>query len=168
MRRQNIIIETVSKNADGIFLPEQWVQVPGYENTYSVSNLGRVHSIRQRICLKPGINSEGYMNVVFCVGGKPKTFRLHRIVAEAFFGRCPLGMEINHKDGDKLNNRLSNLEFVTPKENTAHSFRLGKRRGLIDRESVNELKSKNLTFKHIGILLGVNERTARRRYHDVV
>ena len=54
-----------------------------------------------------------------------KRVSIHRLVYETFVGKIPKGMQINHKDGNKNNNHISNLEVVTPKENTAHAWRLG-------------------------------------------
>jgi hypothetical protein len=57
--------------------------------------------------------------------GKYSTFSLHRLVAEAFIGPRPAGMEVNHKDGNKGNNQADNLEYVTKSENVRHAMRLG-------------------------------------------
>lgn len=54
-----------------------------------------------------------------------KTYLIHQLVAEAFIGRCPSGKDVNHKDGNKRNNRIENLEYVTPSENTIHAFKTG-------------------------------------------
>lgn len=114
-------------------LSEEWRPVPrGYSDTYDVSNLGRVRrkngSLRKSciartgyyvICLvKPGPRQEGKWPA-------RDTQFIHRLVAEAFLGPCPEGHQVNHKDGDKLNNHLDNLEYVTPRENTHHAWRLG-------------------------------------------
>lgn len=69
--------------------------------------------------------SRGYLTVMFRVGEKKVNFTVHRLVAAAFIGPRPNGMHINHIDGVKANNAAANLQYVTPSENTRHSFRLG-------------------------------------------
>ena len=54
-------------------------------------------------------------------GGKGKYVRIHRLVCAAFLGKCPEGREVNHKNGVKSDNRIENLEYVTPKENIQHA-----------------------------------------------
>jgi len=56
---------------------------------------------------------------------KGKRIKTHRLVAEAFLGGCPAGMEVNHIDGDKNNNHVANLEYVTHRDNVIHAFNLG-------------------------------------------
>ncbi len=75
--------------------------------------------------LKPALEPHGYLFVQLRVSQEGKMIskmsRLHRLVAEAIYGPCPEGSEVNHIDGDKLNNRPENLEYVTHSENMEHA-----------------------------------------------
>lgn len=99
---------------------EEWRPVVGYEGWYSVSNLGRVRRDGGKI-LKVG-NRGGYTYFVASKEAKTKHLTVHIAVASAFIGERRAGMQINHKNGIKNDNRPSNLEWVTPKENIAHSI----------------------------------------------
>lgn len=99
---------------------EIWKDIKGYEGLYQVSNLGRVR--RQSKLLHLNTNTYGYKHVTLSKGNAQKTALVHRLVASAFIEN-PLGLpQINHKDGDKSNNAVSNLEWVTPKENNCHAI----------------------------------------------
>jgi hypothetical protein len=67
----------------------------------------------------------GYLLVNLYRDGKPKNFLVHRLVAAAFLGTIPPNWQVNHKDGDKSNNDVRNLEIVTAEENRAHALRHG-------------------------------------------
>lgn len=104
---------------------EQWKTVKGYEGLYEVSNLGNVKSLnyrhtgRERI-LKPGKVGGGYLQVQLCKNGKRKMLLVHRLVAAAFIPN-PEGLpEINHKDENKTNNCVENLEFCDAKYNNSY------------------------------------------------
>lgn len=106
---------------------ETWQPVPGYEGIYSASNLGAIRrDVRSKgyaagRILKPSPNGTGYFKVVLCKPGtKNRQLLVHRVVLSAFVGPCPKGMEANHKNGIKTDNRVSNLEYVTPSENQRH------------------------------------------------
>lgn len=94
---------------------EIWKPVLDYEDLYEASNLGRVKSIKHGV-LKP-IDSNGYRRVRLCKNGNKKLFRVHRVVWEAFNGKIEPGLQVNHKDEDKSNNNITNLEVLTAKEN---------------------------------------------------
>ena len=93
---------------------EIWKPVLGFEGRYEVSNLGNVKSLTRNKLLKPRSNQK-YLFVALGKSHKPKY--IHRAVWEAFNGPIPEGLQINHNDENKLNNSLSNLSLVTPREN---------------------------------------------------
>ena len=102
---------------------EEWRDIEGYEGLYMVSSLGRVKSIgydKERI-LKPGKIGYGYLQVCLFKDGKRKRYLVHRLVANAFIPNTENLPEVNHKDEDKTNNRVSNLEWMTSKDNTRYS-----------------------------------------------
>lgn len=106
---------------------EQWRDVVGFESIYEVSNHGLVRRIAPGPRTEPGLvlkpfMHRGYARVTLCKGGVDYCRQVHRLVAAAFIGPCPVGYQVNHKSGDPSDNRLSNLEYVTPKQNTQHSI----------------------------------------------
>lgn len=110
---------------------EFWRPVVGYEKVYAISNYGRVMRIAEGIntykgrILKSKKHTGGYYVVGFPMPSRhPKQFKVHKLVANAFLGESN-GLEVNHIDGDKSNNHLENLEYVTSSENQKHAFRMG-------------------------------------------
>jgi len=107
-------------------LMEIWKDVIGYVGLYKVSNMGRVKSFcrdKNGRILKPGKTSRGYLTVRLYLDGKGKTMAVHRLVAERFLGPAPSPKhEVNHKNGDKTDNRAENLEWVTHSENNKHAY----------------------------------------------
>jgi hypothetical protein len=103
---------------------EVWAQVRGYEGVYEVSSLGAVRRCDRYHAsprtLKPA-SKRGYLQVCLSMGGVMRTFTVHRLVCEAFIGPRPVGMDINHKNGDKADNSAPNLEYVTHAENMTHA-----------------------------------------------
>lgn len=89
---------------------------------YYVSNLGNVKSIdkrnRSEYLLKPKDNGHGYGHFEIKKNGKAKSYKIHRLVVEAFISPIPDKMTVDHLDGNKMNNYVSNLEIVTRAENT--------------------------------------------------
>jgi len=101
---------------------EVWKDISGYEGFYQVSNLGRV---RRLTVLKTSHKYDKYLKVDLSKESKVKTFRIHKLVANAFLNKINNDLVVNHKDGNKRNNRLDNLEYVTQSENVKHSLRNG-------------------------------------------
>lgn len=107
---------------------EIWRLVPSLNNKYEVSNLGRFRNATTKKILKQFENIHGYM----VLQARPEMYkvvnvRIHRVVAEVFLGPCPDGYVVNHKDGNKKNNHVDNLEYVTPSENNQHALDTGLR-----------------------------------------
>ena len=109
---------------------EIWKPVKGYAGLYEVSNLGRLRSLPRK-GTKGGIisatysNTKHYAHVPLTKNAKGRTVSLHRIVAEAFIPNPENKPQVNHKDGNKRNNAVDNLEWATPEENMQHAFRTG-------------------------------------------
>jgi hypothetical protein len=102
---------------------ERWRPVRGYESLYAVSDLGNVrrsdfYNNSKDAPLRPSVVAH-YHRVTLSKNGKRRNFLVHRLVCEAFLG-IPEGLCVNHKNGNRLDNTLANLEAVTHKENERH------------------------------------------------
>ena len=100
---------------------EKIKDVKGYESVYAVTTKGRVRSIRFKRWLTPFLTGPGYKTVTLCFEGRDIDFRVHRLVGEAFIKNPDNKPQINHKNGNKTDNRVSNLEWVTARENMQHA-----------------------------------------------
>ena len=117
------------------FVQEKWQPCPGYEESYQVSNLGKVRSIdrfhfkrRGRIkgkTLIQNLNKKGYPEVKLWKNNKQEARNPHRLVALAFIPNPNNLPQVNHIDGDKLNNHVSNLEWISNSDNMRHAYKLG-------------------------------------------
>lgn len=108
-------------------MKEIWKDIKDYEGHYQVSNLSRVKSIKfgKEIIMKQNIK-RGYYYVGLLKNGKQKNYLVHRLVAEAFLDNPNNYPCVNHKDEDKLNNNVDNLEWCTASYNNTYGTRLQK------------------------------------------
>ena len=105
---------------------EKWRDIPGYEGFYQVSDLGNIRSIRfNKIRNMKSWDSHGYRAVELCMNNNRYTVGIHRLVALTFIPNPENKPEVNHKDRNKSNNNVENLEWVTQSENVAHAYRHG-------------------------------------------
>lgn len=104
-------------------MKEIWKNIDGYKN-YKVSNLGRVKNIKRNKILSPILKSIGYVQFGLSENGKSRCELAHRLVAEAFIPNPENKPQVNHKDGIKNNNVITNLEWNTVSENSLHTFRI--------------------------------------------
>ncbi len=119
---------------------EEWRPVVG-QCAYEVSSEGRIRRCapghrqgvgRGRVgyILRPSVSRFGYYRIELLQFGRRYKLLVHRLVAEAFLGPRPEHLEVNHKNGNKLDNRPDNLEYVTRSQNMLHAFATGlKKRG---------------------------------------
>lgn len=149
---------------------EEWRTIPGFEDRYEASSCGRVrtffinNSRRARVeplYLKGWVDRNGYrIHALYCRNNR-KNCQLHRLVATVFLGESNL--DVNHRDGDKLNNRIDNLEYCTRADNIYHShYVLGKQMG----ESHPNVKLTDDQVAAIRLLLeqGVKQRVIAERF----
>ena len=121
---------------------ETWKTIKHYNGRYKISSYGRVSSVAREITrndkrgysytymregkfLKTSLASMGYFVVGLCKDGKAKQFFVHRLVAEHFIINSKNKPQVNHLDGNKKNNYVDNLEWVTASENGLHAHRMG-------------------------------------------
>lgn len=109
---------------------ENWKKVIGFEDFYMVSSKGRIKRIAKggaaqigKILVKSA-DPDGYHRIGLTVDSVRVTKKVHRLVAENFLGKIPDGYTVNHKDGDKQNNCMENLEIVSRGANIAHAFQV--------------------------------------------
>lgn len=119
---------------------EEWKDISGFEGQYQVSNLGRVRSLDRWVravsggcykisgqLMRAADNGSGYLFVVMCKHSKYTQRLVHRLVAEAFIPNPENKRTVNHKDGNRQNNYVDNLEWATSSENNKHAYKLGLR-----------------------------------------
>ncbi len=155
---------------------EIWKESLYWEGLYEVSNMGRVRNIQRWVKSKSTgrkflpvvvkrlqLNRYGYP--VACLRGKPKAVlkSVHRMVVETFIGPIPDGMQVNHKDGDKTNNHLDNLEICTNSQNQLHRHRvLGQNNG--ENHPLSKLKESDVRAIRKLIADGVDDQKVANTY----
>ena len=116
----------------------EWKPIKDYEDLYMVSNTGVIKSLHwgKEKVLKQVIRSNNYQYyfVGLLKNGKRKYFAVHRLVAQAFINNSNNYTQVDHLDGNKLNNNANNLEWVTPQENTIRAWRNGQAKYTKDRK----------------------------------
>lgn len=99
---------------------EIWKDIKGYEGLYQVSNMGEVRRVGRNKPLYKSLRN--YYGVKLSKNNIKKYFNIHKLVAETFIPNLSNKEQVNHIDGNKLNNNVENLEWVTPSENTKHAY----------------------------------------------
>src|SRR5260370_24991168 len=98
-------------------MAEQWRDIAGYDGVYQVSDQGQVRNTQTGKILQPVKMKNGRLYVTLSSSGFQRKCTVHSLVASAFLGDCPPNHEITHKDGDCTHSEVSNLEYLTRREN---------------------------------------------------
>jgi len=124
-------------------LKEIWRVIPDFP-LYSASNLGRIKNKKTGTILKPYKNKKGYFDISIPKDVNLKsiraTKRIHKLISMTFLGKCTDGKEVNHKNCIKTDNSLKNLEYVTSRENSIHSIKMGVWKRLFNETDIREVK----------------------------
>lgn len=126
-------------------MKKEWKDVKGYEGFYQISNSGIVKSLggwcgtakRKEKIRSTSLTHDGYVKVRLIHQGKDKTMRVHRLVAEAFIPNPENKDTVNHIDGNKQNNIVSNLEWANRTEQMIHAYKLGLKTSRIGSKNSN-------------------------------
>ena len=124
-------------------MEEIWKDVKEYEGLYQVSNMGRVKNNHEKI-RSIRTRKDGYQDIALYKNKNVKYKLIHRLVAEAFLHNPDNKKTVNHKDGDKTNNKVNNLEWSTASENTIHAYE----KGLINTEKLRLAGKKRCGQNH--------------------
>ena len=130
---------------------EEWKAIPGYEGLYEVSNMGNVRNVRRNTLLRLSKTNNRYIRVSLCKNGIKTGLTVHRLVAEAFIPNPDNLPEVNHKDEDKTNNRVENLEWCDHKYNMNYGTR--------------NIRAKETAIKN-GYYTGLSKEEYRKKYRD--
>ena len=135
-------------------MEEVWKDIVGYEGLYQVNNLGKIkslkrvdnnnHIVKEKI-LKGCYDKDGYLKVIL-YNGKNKTYRVHRLVAQTFIPNPDNKPQVNHISGNKKDNSIQNLEWVTSKENVNHAWKTGLSK--MTDERINKMKESHKGSKN--------------------
>ena len=127
---------------------EIWKDIENFENLYKISNYGRVKSLRKQVkILKARIDKKGYNHYAIRKDNKIYEKKAHRLVAQAFIPNPENKPQVNHLDGNKLNNYYKNLEWCTNGENQIHSYVLNPNRWNIFKYNNPRKKIQLVLFK---------------------
>ena len=133
-------------------MKEIWKPIKDYEGLYEVSNLGRVKSLRRNIIVKPYMNHTGYWMVNLWYNCKQDKRLISRLVAETFIPNPNDYPIINHIDGNKQNNHVSNLEWCTYSQNIKHAHDNGLRK-IYHKKITDEQVKELIHFRKLGYSL---------------
>lgn len=156
---------------------EIWKAIPGFERCYEASSLGQIRSLRQSkshggtkvrdipLLRKAHLNTSGYWHIGLQMNGRHYSISNHRLVALAFIPNPNNFPEVNHIDGNKLNNSIENLEWVSSRNNQLHAYKLGLRKKLgleenpksiLNRVQVLEIFNSSLTRRELSVKYGIS------------
>lgn len=146
-------------------MTEVWKKLPQFEDLYEVSNYGNFKRVGKPMS-KPHVQKNGYVYVRVCINGVPKSYRLHKLVLEAFSGQSS-GLQTRHLNGNKCDNRIENLAWGTAQENSMDKKLHGTLRGARKGELHHNARLSNEDVLKIKLMVsqGVQQKTIAMQYN---
>ena len=162
---------------------KNWAPVLGYIGFYSVSSDGELRRDETKtgvpFLIKKQKDKDGYETYRVSKYGDAETVKIHQLVARAFLGCPPKGCVVNHKDGDKANNKVENLEYATRKENIQHAIQTGllptgerSTAAKLTTQEIHNIRAAGISQKELAQKYGVSRQhinriiLKQRRKHD--
>lgn len=147
--------------------------IAGYEGVYSIDNIGRVFSKHSKRYVFGRMSKNGYQTITLKCGNKITSTYVHRLVAMHFIKNAENKPQVNHIDGIKTNNIVSNLEWVTAQENILHSYKIGRiahqhKYSKDQKDFAVELRKNGYTFNKAAQIAGCSAASAKRAYYKDV
>jgi hypothetical protein len=146
-------------------MTELWKKLSRFEDLYEVSNYGNFKRVGKPMS-KPHVQKNGYVYVRVCINGIPKSYRLHKLVLEAFSGQS-MGLQTRHLNGNKCDNRVENLAWGTAQENSMdkkfHGTLRGARKGELHHNS--KLSDDDVLKIKLMVSQGVKQKTIAMQYN---
>jgi len=152
-----------------------WRDVPGWETRYKISEYGDVKSKNMTVGARGGktatrkgralalvTKNNGYLAITLTDGNNRPQISIHRLVARAFIGECPIGLHVLHTDGNKLNNHYTNLRYGTPAENINDTLLHGHRlmgnthpMAKLDEDAVKMIRISSRTCRELALIFSI-------------
>ncbi len=148
-----------------IYMTEEFIPVKGFETKYMISKTGKVYSLWTKKLMHPETDKDGYLRISVVLNGKKKHKSIHQLVAMTFIDNPNNLPQVNHRNGNRQDNRVENLEWCTNHENLLHAF-THNYNGYRDR-ALTQLDNINFQSKYILIVL-INNNTNEVRYLNSV
>jgi hypothetical protein len=140
-----------------------WLEIAGYPNSL-ISSAGEIHSKYTNKLRKQQNNFKGYPTVRLTYGGNSRTLMVHRVVAQTFLDN-PLNLpQVNHRDSDRTNNTIDNLEWISISDNLKHSYREGNRCVKGDANANSKLSSVDVLAIRSSYQLGETVKSIKDKY----
>jgi len=141
-----------------------WKTIPNYEGFYEISNTGMVRNRFEKI-LRSYKEGNGYMRIELNKNGSAKKHSIHRLVAGAFLGKRELPYEVNHINGNRVDNNVENLEWLTRSQNIRDTHIKGRHNQKSEKNNATKLTNREVSRIKLACLCGIKKSEISKIYN---